>query len=162
MLQMGGIAGPENLEGSNRKRDLSAIGPQRPLPHSQQHTLSLAHTHTHFFSFPLSLTHSLFASVSLSHSFSGALLFHLSTVECRERWFSSLAGWLAGWHWLDWGKQRQSWGPEGRDSTERGFRQERSDARFPSAEIICITKPVERGLRHYTGCTTAVRTRGAI
>lgn len=125
---MGGIVGPENLEGSNRKKDLSAIGPHRQsrastvaLPHSQQHTLSCTHTSPLPLLFPaLSHTLSLFASVSLSHSFFGALLFHLSTVECMERWFGSLADWLAGWLCLDWGKQRQSWGPEGQDSTVQG------------------------------------------
>lgn len=50
-----------------------------------------------------------------------------------------------------------------RDRTAlRRFQWERFGARFTPVEIICITKPVERGLWHYTGCTTTVCSRGAI
>lgn len=97
MLQMGGIAGPENLEGSNRKRDLSAIGPQRPLPHSQQHTLSLAHTHTHTLLLFPALSHTLSLCLGVSQS----LILRRSPVSSLhggvQREVIQLPCWLAGW-----------------------------------------------------------------
>lgn len=88
-------------ESEGKTRDFIAIGPHSQscastvaLPHSQHHTLPFPSA------LPPSLTHtlSLFASVFLNHSFCCARPCHLSSVECRERWFSS----RADWQLLDW------------------------------------------------------------
>ena len=84
MLQMGGIVGPENLEGSNRKRDLSAKGPHSlsrasadslSLTQLQQHTLSLSLFLSLSHSHSLSLTHIHTHTHTHTHFFLSRLLF---------------------------------------------------------------------------------------